>query len=335
MNQRYNGGQWNKVGEFYFDIGDHSVVLTDNTSSGSVSADGIRIEHVDNPPQILKADFNAIPLSGPAPLTVYFDSENVGDYDTFLWDFGDGTQNNTRTGLDHTYSSPGTYTVSLTVNGPLGSDTTTEVAYIVVGDQAPPLKAEFDSRNRQEAVVPYEASFRDRSSGDVVSWEWDLDGDGIVDSTDQNPTITYTVPGLYTISLTVKDINGDTDTEIKESFVRMTIFDENIDNVDYPKTHYRSKTLLKRKVMELAQEDMKFARMFYGGCDSKTYYSDIFQRGIFHFASQSTGEGEYAMAEYLKAYVDGKSDYEIWQIIQAIEPLYDYFDFTKPPSEQW
>ena len=41
------------------------------------------------------------------------------------------------------------------------------------------------------------------------------------------------------------------------------------------------------------------------------------------------------MAAYLENYVDGASDYELWQTIQAIEPLYDYYDFNKPPSEQW
>jgi hypothetical protein len=41
------------------------------------------------------------------------------------------------------------------------------------------------------------------------------------------------------------------------------------------------------------------------------------------------------MAQYLKAYVEGASDYEIWQVLQAIEPLYDYYDFRKKPSEQW
>jgi PKD repeat protein len=334
MNQRLNGGQWNIIGVFYFDVGEYTAVLTDD-ANGNVVADGLRIEHVDNPPEILKADFHGRYRSGPAPLSVYFDSENVGDIDTFLWDFGNGIQNETRSTIWQIYTEPGTYTVTYTINGPLGTDTTTEVDYITVGDSEPPLKAEFGSSTSQQGMVPFEASFRDRSSGDIVSWEWDLDGDGVIDSTDQNPTITYTEPGIYTVSLTVKDINAVTDTETKENFVRIIIFDKNIDNVDYPKTHYSSKTLLKRKVLEVSPQNFKYARFFFGGCDSAHYYTETFQRGIYHYASGSTLEGEYAMANYVEAYVNGKSDYEIWQVLQTSEPKYDYYDFNKPPSEQW
>ena len=332
--QRVNGGQWNKLDDFYFDVGDFSVVLTDD-ANGAVVADGIRIEHVDNPPEVLKAGFAARPLSGPAPLAVYFDSENVGDVDSFEWKFGDGNTNGTRSTVTHTYAQPGTYTVTYTINGPLGSDTTTEVAYITVGSQEGPLKAEFDSQRSQHAIVPYEARFRDRSLGDIVSWEWDLDGDGSVDSTEEIPSINYTVPGIYTITLTVTDTNGNTDTEVKENFVRMSVFDKNIDNVDYPMTHYSSKNLILRKELEVTKEELKYKRLFYGGCDSAHYYSDTFQRGVFHFATSGTSYGFVAMADYVQGYVEGKSDYELWELIQATEPLYDYYDFSKPPSQQW
>jgi PKD repeat protein len=335
VDQRVNGGQWNSLGVFHFDVDDYSVILTDDVGGGNVIADGIRIEYVDNPPEVLKADFNARTLSGPAPLDVYFDSENVGDVDTFQWNFGDGNTNSTRSTITHTYTEPGSYTVSLTINGPLGTDTTTEVAYITVGDLEPPLKAEFDSRTSQQGIVPFEARFRDRSSGNIVSWEWDLDGDGVIDSTDEDASITYTEPGIYTISLTVTDTYGNTDTETKESFVRMIIFDKNIDNVDYPKTHYRSKTLLRVRELDVIKEDFQYARMFHGGCDSSIYYTDIFNRGIFHYSAGTTSEGEYGMADYLRAYVEGKSDYEIWQVLQSLEPKYDYYNFNKPPSEQW
>ncbi len=44
--------------------------------------------------------------------------------------------------------------------------------------------------------------------------------------------------------------------------------------------------------------------------------------------------GEIGMSQYLRAYMEGKSDYELWQILQDLEPLYDYYDFTKTPSQQ-
>ncbi|KQC11041.1 MAG: hypothetical protein APR54_02985 [Candidatus Cloacimonas sp. SDB] len=47
--------------------------------------------------------------------------------------------------------------------------------------------------------------FRDLSSpsNDIQSWEWDLDGDGIIDSVEEDPYHIYDTPGVYDVSLTV------------------------------------------------------------------------------------------------------------------------------------
>ena len=51
------------------------------------------------------------------------------------------------------------------------------------------------------------------TSLDVIqTWNWDLDNNGTVDSTSQNPTYTYSTPGTYRTLLTVSDISGCTDT---------------------------------------------------------------------------------------------------------------------------
>lgn len=62
-----------------------------------------------------------------------------------------------------------------------------------------------------------EISFTDESSSDliynteeVVSWDWDFD-DGTT-SSDQNPVHTFAAVGTYTVSLTITDISGCTDT---------------------------------------------------------------------------------------------------------------------------
>ncbi len=46
----------------------------------------------------------------------------------------------------------------------------------------------------------------------IVSWQWDFDSDGIIDSTMQNPSFIYTKAGKYTVSLTVTDSLGGTNT---------------------------------------------------------------------------------------------------------------------------
>jgi hypothetical protein len=77
------------------------------------------------------ADFTANPTSGRNPLTVNFSDQSTGNVTSRSWSFGDGGTS-TEQNPSHTYSKPGTYTVSLTVSGPGGSDTETKPDYITV-----------------------------------------------------------------------------------------------------------------------------------------------------------------------------------------------------------
>ncbi|MCB5230996.1 MAG: PKD domain-containing protein [Candidatus Cloacimonas sp.] len=50
------------------------------------------------------------------------------------------------------------------------------------------------------AVQFYDESI---STSEIISWEWDFDGDGIVDSNEQNPSHVYTEEGVYNVTLKV------------------------------------------------------------------------------------------------------------------------------------
>jgi YD repeat-containing protein len=80
-----------------------------------------------SPPQ---ADFGAAPLAGTAPLTVSFANLTDGAA-TYLWDLGDEITS-TLVSPAHVYTGAGVYTVSLTADGPGGSDTLTRTNYITV-----------------------------------------------------------------------------------------------------------------------------------------------------------------------------------------------------------
>lgn len=78
-------------------------------------------------PVIPTAGFSAAPLSGDAPLIVFFTDTSTGTITNRHWDFGDGAVTNTTvTNMVHAYSSAGTYSVSLTASGPAGADTDTQ-----------------------------------------------------------------------------------------------------------------------------------------------------------------------------------------------------------------
>ncbi len=64
--------------------------------------------------------------------------------------------------------------------------------------------------------------FTDLSLGTPTSWQWDFDGDNVVDSTMQNPVFTYTALGSYDVTLTVTNGFG-TDTLTQTAFVQVVI----------------------------------------------------------------------------------------------------------------
>lgn len=64
--------------------------------------------------------------------------------------------------------------------------------------------------------APLEVRFSGEQSrdpeGEALTYAWDFDGDGTVDSTDATPTHTYTTNGVYDARLTVTDPHGKTGT---------------------------------------------------------------------------------------------------------------------------
>ncbi len=56
--------------------------------------------------------------------------------------------------------------------------------------------------------VPDSISFTDQSTGNIVNWSWNIEGDNY---SEENPSHYFTAPGDYVISLTVVDANGCTD----------------------------------------------------------------------------------------------------------------------------
>ena len=55
----------------------------------------------------------------------------------------------------------------------------------------------------------------------IESWEWDLDGDGTIDSTDEDPYFLYTEQGSYDVTLTIT-MEGETSTITNESYITVT-----------------------------------------------------------------------------------------------------------------
>ena len=165
--------------------------------------------------------FNAAPLSGAAPLSVQFTDASTVTPTAWEWFFGDGTTGYVQN-PSHTYSDPGTYSVSMravmngmtytatrtdliTVSAAQTTTTTTITTTTTTSASSSTVEAAFYGLPRA-GTAPFTVSFTDTSTGSPTSWEWDF-GDG-GSSTLENPTHTYEEPGTYTVTLTVSAVDG-------------------------------------------------------------------------------------------------------------------------------
>ncbi len=90
-----------------------------------------------------------------------------------------------------------------------GSTTIMDGTYPPCAPTAPNCAASASATN---VVVGQGVSFTDNSTGIPTSWDWDF-GDGN-NSTQQNPTHSYTAPGVYTVTLTATNAQGSCTTTL-------------------------------------------------------------------------------------------------------------------------
>jgi PKD repeat protein len=142
--------------------------------------------------------------------TFYDRSTDVGGTITsWNWNFGNGVTS-TAQNPSYSYPSAGTYNVSLTVRDNAGVTNTKSQAVSV---SAPVVTSQVTA-NFVQSCTSLACTFSDRSTvvgSTITSWSWNF-GNGVT-STAQNPSYTYPSAGTYTVSLTVRDNLGTTNTK--------------------------------------------------------------------------------------------------------------------------
>ena len=141
---------------------------------------------------------------GNIPLNVKFIDSSTNSPTSWAWSFGDGGTSTDKSPV-HTYTTAGTYTVTLTASNGAGSDTVTRSGYITAGSAASIPVAMFHA-NTTSGDIPLAVQFLDSSTNSPTSWAWSF-GDGGT-STEQSPVHTYTAAGTYTVTLTATNAGG-------------------------------------------------------------------------------------------------------------------------------
>ncbi|HET6398228.1 MAG TPA: PKD domain-containing protein, partial [Candidatus Thermoplasmatota archaeon] len=148
-----------------------------------------------------------VPAGGAtgAPVAVAADGKDRdGQVLSYQWDFGDGTVVSTASGAaSHTYTTPGTYTVTVNVLDDLGLTAAASASIVVLR----PPSASFTAT--QPAFQGFPVFFTDASVGGslpIASWTWDF-GDGTFEGRSPPPRV-YAQPGTYPVKLTVANSVG-------------------------------------------------------------------------------------------------------------------------------
>ncbi len=162
------------------------------------------IDVVPPPPPL--AGFTVSDTLGCLPLDIQFTDTSTGAIGQWNWDFGDGEMSNEQNPM-HTYGLPGDFTVTLTVDGPGGTDVLTKNGLITVND----LPIANFSMSDTTGLAPLSIDFTDLS-GLADSWAWDFGGDGT--STLENPSHTFTTAGTYPVQLIVLSPCGSDTTSL-------------------------------------------------------------------------------------------------------------------------
>jgi len=213
---------------YFWDFGD-GANATSMTTTHSYSDDGtyiVTLTVTDDDGATASANATKTVLNRP-PVAIFTESAEIVDtqevihfnaslsYDpdgTFLsyfWDFGDGN-NGTGVAVDHSYTDNGTYTVTLTVtdnDGATDSANSTKTAR-----NRPPVASFTESAETvlTGQVISFNASASSDLDGSIFSYFWTF-GDG-TNATGMTTTHSYSDNGTYTVTLTVTDDDGATDT---------------------------------------------------------------------------------------------------------------------------
>jgi VCBS repeat-containing protein len=191
--------------------------VNDGKVDSNVAIVSIEVKPVDDTITV-DAGSDAIIDEGDTFTGSGFFTDPDGDTWTATVDYGDGagTQplalNPDKTfTLNHVYSDNGTYIVTVTVHD--GGGSAADSVNVTVNNVAPVVEAGPDKTVDQGTAVSFSGSFTDPGA-DFHAIEWDF-GDGSPHVTGTlTPTHTYAQKGIYTVTLTVIDDDGDSGSDI-------------------------------------------------------------------------------------------------------------------------
>jgi PKD repeat protein len=202
--------------------GNYPVKLTVTDNEGNTDYFYAVVKITDGIPF---ADFSSTPYPQDEGEPVYFTDESGSVIDTIVswqWDFA-GLGSSTERNPMFTFMDNGNYVVTLTVKDSDGSTDTTD-RLLTILDRSPTAEFNWSQQDIYVGVpINWWPNGSHSSPDTIVAWAWDFAGLGT--SYDEFPSFTFNEPGTYTVTLTITDSDGSTDTVSHEVEVQANAVD--------------------------------------------------------------------------------------------------------------
>lgn len=202
------------VNHTYAQPGFYNVCLTvngvaaNNTTCTNTSCQAIAVSANPQPCTALASYTSSVVAN-----TVNFTNTstcNTCAISSYVWDFGDGSAPNNTPSPSHTYATPGTYTVCLTLTGMDSMNVGTcvdDTCMSITITGTPNCVATSNFTNVNNVNVVQFTSTGTCNACATVSYAWNF-GDGGTSSL-PNPTHTYAANGNYNVCLTLSGTNAN------------------------------------------------------------------------------------------------------------------------------
>jgi len=199
------------VSHTYPEAGQYLLTLLLTDSKGGKTRVIVNVDVALTTPPI--ADFSLVlkpdqAVARAADLLTFQDESSDADSELVSWEwhFGDGNEASGRYAL-HTYETYGDYVVSLRVTDTQG-EVGIQTRSVSIASQLPVAVLSFSPEFPNEGQpVLFDASESFDPDGVIVFYQWDFDGDGLLDveGPEQSASYTYQSGGHFTPQITVLD----------------------------------------------------------------------------------------------------------------------------------
>jgi PKD repeat protein len=202
----------------YFVAGTYNVTLTASNSGGSDTETKVSYITVLPEVQVPVADFTASQTTIYEGEQITFTDLSSNSPTSWAWSFPGGSPGtSTVQNPIISYTTAGTYDVTLIATNSAGSDTEVKNLYITVLPEVQIPVADFTA-DQTMITAGQQVNFTDLSTNSPTSWVWSFPGGAPGTSTIQNPSVTYNTPGTYDVTLVASNSAGN-DTENKVMYI--------------------------------------------------------------------------------------------------------------------